>query len=147
MREVDDIGRIVIEFNEQDSDAVEKIVCAVNCHPAFEKLWLSNEEILSLSELEIHLGRRKVYRCDKEIELKAKEFDLLCLLVVNKGYVLTYTQIYEKLWGQDSLGNENNSVGCHVRSLRRKLYKEYPDAPFVIRCLRSIGYCFETNLR
>ena len=88
MREVDDIGRIVIEFNEQDSDAVEKIVCAVNRHPAFEELWLSN----------------------------------------------------------DSLGNENNSVGCHVRSLRRKLYKEYPNTPFIIRCFRSIGYCLETKL-
>ena len=146
MREVDDIGRIVIEFNEQDSDAVEKIVCAVNRHPAFEELWLSNDEVLCLSEFEIYPGRRKVYCYGKEIELKAKEFDLLCLLVVNKGYVLTYTQIYEKLWGQDSLGNENNSVGCHVRSLRRKLYKEYPNTPFIIRCFRSIGYCLETKL-
>lgn len=118
-------------------------MCAVNCHPAFEKLWLSNEEILSLSELEIHLGRRKVYRCDKEIDLKAKEFDLLCLLVMNMGYVLTYGQIYEKIWGEDSIGDENNSVGCHIRSLRRKLFKEYPNAPFAIRCHRNIGYCLE----
>lgn len=67
-------------------------------------------EILCLSELKIQPGRRKAYCYGNEFELKAKEFDVLCLLAVNKGYVLTYTQIYEKLWGQDSLGNENNSV-------------------------------------
>lgn len=114
-------------------------------HSAFERLWLSNEEILLLSELKIYPGRRKVYCGSEEIDLMSKEFDLLCLLVVNKGYVLTYAQIYEKIWGEDSLGDENNSVGCHVRSLRRKLCRRYPDAPFTIRCLRNIGYCLETT--
>lgn len=70
----------------------------MNCCPDFEKLQLSKDEVLSLSEMEIHPGRRKVFCNGKEIELKTKEFDILCFLVVNKGYVLTYTQIYEKLW-------------------------------------------------
>lgn len=39
------------------------------------------------------------------------------------------------------------SVGCHIRSLRRKLSKGYPDAPFTIRCYRNIGYCLETDLK
>lgn len=101
--------------------------------------------MLTLAELEIYPGRRKVYRNNAEIELAAKEFDLLCLLAVNRGYVLTYTQIYEKIWNMDSVGDVNNSVGCHVRSLRRKLQKEYPDAPFTIQCLRDIGYRLEMN--
>lgn len=117
----------------------------VECYPVFDKLWISNDEVLSLAELEIFPGRRKVCRDDKEIELMAKEFDLLCLFVVNKGYVLTYAQIYEKIWGEDSIGDINNSVGCHVRSLRRKLQKEYPNAPFTIQCLRDIGYRLELD--
>lgn len=122
-------------------------MCAVGYSPAPSKLWIGSDETLSLSELEIYTGRRKVYIDGVELELMAKEFDLLCLLVINKGYVLTYGQIYEKIWGEDSIGDESNSVGCHIRSLRRKLSREYPDAPFTIRCHRNIGYCLETDLK
>lgn len=144
MKEVTAIGSIIAEFNEQDTKcAVDRKVFEMECYPAFEKLWISNDEVFILAELEIYPGRRKVYRNDDEIALSAKEFDLLCLLVVNKEYVLTYTQIYEKIWGEDSVGDINNSVGCHIRSLRRKLLREYPDAPFTIQCLRDIGYRLE----
>ncbi len=115
----DPIGRITIEFNEQDKESVDKI----------------------------YTGRRKVYVGGAELELMAKEFDILCLLVINKGYVLTYGQIYEKIWREESIGDESNSVGCHIRRLRRKLSKGYPDAPFTIRCYRNIGYCLETDLK
>lgn len=117
-KEVETIGSIIAEFNGQDARyAVDKKVFEKECYPAFEKLWISNDEMLSLAELEIYTGRRKVCRNDEKIELMVKEFDLLCLFVVNKGYVLTYTQIYEKIWDEDSIGDINNSVGCHVRSL------------------------------
>ncbi len=136
-------GRITIEFNEQDKEFVDRLMCAVEHSPASKKLWLGSDEMLSLSEFEIYPRRRKVYRDGVELDLMAKEFDLLCLLVVNMGYVLTYGQIYEKIWGEDSIGDESNSVGCHIRSLRRKLFKECPNAPFTIRCHRNIGYCLE----
>lgn len=143
----DTIGRITIEFNEQDKEFVDRLMCAVGHSPAPSKLWIGNDEMLSLSELEIYTGRRKVYIDGAELDLMAKEFDLLCLLVINKGYVLTYSQIYEKIWGEDSIGDESNSVGCHIWSLRRKLSMGYPNAPFTIRCHRNIGYCLETDLK
>lgn len=116
---------------------------AVEHSPVPNELWLGSDEMLSLSEFEIYPRRRIVYHDGAELDLMAKEFDLLCLLVMNMGYVLTYGQIYEKIWGEYSIGDENNSVGCHIRSLRRKLFKEYPNAPFAIRCHRNIGYCLE----
>ena len=63
----------------------------------------------------------------------------------NKGRVLTYDQIYSKVWGEDSYGDESNAIGCHIRNLREKLYEAEPDAPFTIRCVREVGYCFEIN--
>lgn len=142
------IGSIIAEFNDQDIKCtIDRKIFEMECYPAFTRMWISNDELLSLAELEIFPGRRKVYRNDEEIELTAKEFDLLCLFVVNKGYGLTYAQIYEKIWGEDSFGDINNSVGCHVRSLRRKLQREYPGAPFIIQCLRDIGYCLEIDLK
>ena len=49
-----------------------------------------------------------------------KEYKILCFLVANRNRVLTYEQIYQRVWGEDAIGNESNAVGCHVRNLRKK---------------------------
>ena len=114
-------------------------------HPEFELLWLKHESVLSLPGLEIDPAHRKVY-CDKlEISLTAKEYDLLCLFVANKGCVLTYDQIYRKVWGEEVFGNTNNAIACHVHNLREKIGRLLPEGSFVIRCVREVGYCFETD--
>lgn len=114
-------------------------------HPAFNKLKLNDETVLSLPGLEIYPQSRKIYRDRREIHLTAKEYDLLSLLVANKGRVLTYEQIYSKVWGDDAFGNESKSIGYHICNLREKLFEASPDAPFTIRCVRDVGYCFELN--
>ncbi len=101
--------------------------------------------MLSLPGLEIDQAHRRVYCDDKEICLTAKEYDLLCLLVVNKGRVLTYDQIYQKIWKEEAFGNANNAIACHVHNLREKVGKLLPEGSFVIRCVREVGYCFEVN--
>ena len=101
--------------------------------------------MLSIPGLEIFPDRRKIYRDRREIDLTTKEYDLLYLLAINKGHVLTYAQIYQDVWGEEALGNENNAVKCHIRNLRHKLYAAVPDAPFAIRYIREVGYCLEVN--
>ena len=114
-------------------------------HPEFELLWLKHEPVLSLPGLEIDLAHRKVY-CDKlEINLTVKEYDLLCLFVANKGCVLTYDQVYRKVWEEEAFGNANNAIACHVHNLREKIGRLLPEGSFVIRCVREVGYCFETD--
>lgn len=138
---------MVLEFKDCDFAIFDEIMEVVNRHPDIEYLRVKDEQVLSLPGLEIYPGRRKIYRDRREINLTAKEYDLLCLLVANKGQVLTYDQIYRKVWGEDAYGDESNAIGCHVRNLREKLYKAEPDAPFIIRCVREVGYCFEENRR
>jgi len=94
-------------------------MCAVEHSPAPKELWLGSDEMLSLSEFEIYPRRRKVYRGGVELDFMAKEFDLLCLLVVNMGYVLAYGQIYEKIWGEDSIGDESNSVTGNIQKMMK----------------------------
>ena len=91
--------------------------------------------MLSLPGLEIYPSKRKVFRDRQEIQLTAKEYEILLLLAANKGRVLTYSQIYEKVWGDIPSGCESN--------LREKLYQAAPNAPFNIRSVREVGYCFE----
>lgn len=123
----------------------DEIMDVLKQHSDFEHLQIQDETVLSFPGLEIYPRNRKIYRDRREINLTAKEYDLLCLLVTNKGRVLTYNQIYDKVWGGDAFGNESNSIECHIRHLREKLYEAAPDAPFTIRCMRGVGYCFEMN--
>ncbi len=140
----DIIGRIlVVEFKDEESNIFDEIMDTLKRYPNFDHLRLDEETVVSLPGLEIYPDRRKIYRDREEIGLTTKEFEILCMLVANKGRVLTYEQIYQRIWGEDALGNENNAVGCHIRNLREKLYEASPNAPFTIRCIREVGYCFE----
>ena len=140
----DNIGRIVImEFKAQDSTAFDDMLAFVKQHPDFEKLEISYEPTLSLSGLEINLSRRRVINNGQEIELTVKEYDILCLLAANKGRVLTYEQIYDKVWGEISAGNEKDTVGFHIRNLRKKLCDT--NSHFSIDSVREIGYRFNSQ--
>lgn len=134
-----------MEFNDKDSPVFDEIMRTLEKHSTFDKLKLNDEMVLSLPGLEIHLQSRRIYRNRQEIHLTAKEYDLLSLLVTNKGRVLTYEQIYNHVWRTDSLGNESKSIGYHICNLREKLFETSPEAPFTIRCVRDVGYCFELN--
>ena len=132
-----------MELQEQDSKAFEEIVSILQCHPEIEKFELAKEPILSLPGLEIYPSKRKVFRDRQEIQLTTKEYEILLLLVTHKGYVLTYNQIYDKVWGNYPSGSETNTIGFHICNLREKLYEATPNAPFTIRSVREVGYCFE----
>lgn len=140
------IGRVlIIESNEGSHSIIDEIIETLKKHPEFELLWLKHEPVLSLPGLEIDPAHRKVY-CDKlEISLTAKEYDLLRLFVANKGCVLTYDQIYRKVWGEEAFGDANNAIACHVHNLREKIGRLLSEGSFVIRCVREVGYCFETD--
>ena len=138
------MGRIlVIEFDEQDTPVFEQIMRALKQHPAFERMRLNNDTILELPGLKIYPDSRKIFCGNKEVNLTTKEYELLCFFAANKGIVLTYGQIYQKVWGEEGLGSEINTVGCHIRNLRKKLYAASPDSPLTIRCIRKVGYCLE----
>lgn len=142
----DNIGRLLLmEFSEQDTTVFEEVMAVLKRYPDFEKLHLDDEMVLSLPGLEIYPDRRKIYRDRQEIHLTAKEYDLLCLLVYNQGRVLTYEQIYQKVWGEEPFGKESNAIGCHIRNLREKLFQASPNTPINIRCVREVGYCLETE--
>ena len=140
------IGRILVaEFKDQESLVFDAVMEVLKNHPNFEILEPGDETVVSIPGLEIYPERRKIYRDQHEIALTIKEYDLLYLLVTNKGHVITYEQIYQNVWGEKALDNVSNAVRCHIRNLRDKLYVTVPDAPFAIRCIREIGYCLEVK--
>lgn len=132
-------------MTESDSSAFEDILSFLSRHPELKKWKLRDEPILSLPGLEINLARRKITSNGREILLTTKEYDIFCLLVANKNHVLTYEQIYEKVWGDFSSGSERETIGFHIRNLRKKLVDTDQDPTYQIESIRDIGYRFQCN--
>ena len=146
LRGGDNIGRIIIlELTDRDSSAFEDILSFLSRHPDIKKWELRDEPILSLPGLQINLARRKITSNGREISLTAKEYDIFCLLVANKNRVLTYDQIYEKVWGDFSSGSERETIGFHVRNLRKKLFDTAQEPAYQIESIRDVGYRFQYN--
>ena len=146
MKDGGNIGRLLImEYTDDERFIFDEVMEILKKHPEFQKYEMQNESKWTLPGLEIYPNRRKIYCNGKEIYLTAKEYELFCLLVANRGLVLTYQQIYEKVWGDISSGGESTTIGYHICNLRDKLYDAFPDAPYEIRCVREVGYCFEIN--
>lgn len=72
---------------------------------------------------------------DKDVTLTLKEFETLCLLLENRGIVLTRDQLLNKVWGY-SFDGESRTVDVHIRTLRQKLGSEGD----VVKTIRGVGY-------
>jgi len=102
---------------------------------------LANEgEILKSGKISLDLARHEVWKGQQPIALTYKEFELLKLLLVNKGKVLSRDLLLEKIWGFDYDG-ETRTVDVHVRFLRQKL-EDNANLPVYIETVRGIGYRF-----
>ena len=77
------------------------------------------------------------------VSLPLKEFELLELLMLNAGRVLTRGQIIDRVWGSDYFG-DTKTLDVHIKRLRSKIEK-VPSEPTVIVTVRGLGYRFEAN--
>lgn len=92
---------------------------------------------LNHAGLTMDLSTREVTREGRRIELTAREFDLLRLLMEHPRQVLSKVQIMESVWGYDYLGN-SNVVEAYISYLRRKL--DVPGEAGIIETVRGAGY-------
>jgi two-component system response regulator MprA len=92
---------------------------------------------LQFADLELDPTTRQARRGEREIELTAKEYDVLELFMHHPRQVLTRDIIYDRIWGYD-FGGESNIIEVYVRYLRAKL--EAGGEPRLIYTLRGVGY-------
>lgn len=81
---------------------------------------LSELEIIEVRNIIINRDMRQVFVNDKEIELTAKEYELLLLLVSTPNKVFTKDEIFEKVWGFNS-ERDIPTITVHIRKLREKI--------------------------
>ena len=95
---------------------------------------------LSLGELHVYMARRRATRAGQRLELSAKEFQLLTLLIRRQGEVLSRTEIAEQVWDVN-FDHGTNVIDVAVRRLRGKLDKPF-DHP-LLHTVRGMGYVLE----
>jgi len=121
-----------------------ELVARVKAHLSrFERLVGSVErktEEIRIRGIVIDKRSRKVFVNGKEVLLTSKEYDLLLLFVTHPNQVFSKEQIFERIWGMDSLG-DMATVTVHVSKLREKIELD-PTNPQYIQTIWGVGYRF-----
>ena len=92
---------------------------------------------LILGDLRLDTSGRRAFRGDREVQLSKTEFDLLALLVANRGIVLDHSTIYDRIWHYD-FGPDSKNLAVYIGYLRRKTEAE--GEPRVVHTVRGVGY-------
>ena len=94
--------------------------------------------ILEAGHIRLDAGQRSAWRDGVEVELTAKEFDLMELLLRNPGRVYSRENLLNVVWGYEYIG-DYRTVDVHIRRLREKLELD-PASPEYIRTQWGVGY-------
>lgn len=93
-------------------------------------------------DIRINKASRNVYKNDIEIEMTAKEYELLVLLMENKGKALTKEYLFNQIWGSDSF-SEQQTLTVHIKWLRQKIEDDAKN-PKRILTVWGVGYRYES---
>lgn len=93
---------------------------------------------LTVGALRIDPEGCRVTKDGKEIELTAREFEILQYMAQNIGRVISRERLYETVWGEDSCGCDN-TIMVHIRHLREKI-ENNPASPECLITMKGLGY-------
>lgn len=96
---------------------------------------------LICGDIKINRQSRTVYKNDTPMEMTVKEFELLLLLMENKGKTLTKEFLFNRIWGSDSF-SEQQTLTVHIKWLRQKI-EDDPKKPRKIQTVWGVGYQYE----
>ncbi|MBC6937005.1 MAG: response regulator [Chloroflexi bacterium] len=121
----------------------EELMARVNVIFKRRRIPDRTREPLDLGNLYIDFARREVFLNNKPLELTRIEYDLLNVLAVNQGQVLTHKQLLEKVWGPEYQA-ETQYLWVNVSRLRKKL-EPAVDSPRYIHTQPGVGYVFRPS--
>lgn len=99
---------------------------------------------LDFDGLKIDLENRSITTSNGTFDLPPKEFDLLLFCAKNQGKILTKQRIYEEVWGEEYVYDDNNIMAI-ISRLRKKL-ETNPSTPKYIQTIKGIGYRFSKEV-
>lgn len=99
------------------------------------------ERIIEKGDLRLELDGRRLFITDEEVNLTAKEFDLLELLITNPNKVYSRENLLNTVWGYEYPGDVR-TVDVHIRRLREKI-ESNPSEPKYVHTKWGVGYYFQ----
>jgi len=129
-------------FNILEVKARMKAIMRRNVHPAADQP-KSSSAVITDGDLKLDTDNERVFVKQKEINVTAKEFDLLHLLVTNPNRVYSREKLLEVIWGRDYPGDAR-TVDVHIRRLREKI-EENPGDPKYIQTKWGVGYFYRNE--
>ena len=103
----------------------------------------ASSEVISHKGMEINTAAHKVFINGREVQMTAKEYELLVFLASNPNIVFTKGHIFDTIWGDDYYG-DTATVAVHVQKIRKKIEKD-PGNPEFIETLWGTGYRFNSQ--
>ena len=97
-------------------------------------------QTIHIRDISLDITTRQVMKNGTPLQLRYKEFELLSLLMLHAGQVITRAEIFDQVWGTDWLG-DMRTLDVHIRWLREKLEND-PSNPKLIQTVRGVGYRF-----
>lgn len=104
---------------------------------------VQSDVIYKAGGLEINDDLKKVTVDGEEVRLTPIEYNILLLLIKNKGKVYSINQIYENIWNEEAIGADN-TVAVHIRHIREKI-EINPKEPRYLKVVWGVGYKIEEN--
>lgn len=101
-------------------------------------------EHIEIGDLKLNAISCLLYKSGKLIECTSFEYKILHMLMKNPGRVYSKAQIYENIWGEDYLGDEN-IIMVYISRIRDKI-ENNPRKPLYLKTIRGLGYRFEKNV-
>ena len=95
-------------------------------------------QTIEIGALTIDTDGCRALKDGRDLELTAREFEILQYLAENKGRVISRERLYEAVWNEDSFGCDN-TVMVHIRHLREKMEND-PTAPMYLITMKGLGY-------
>jgi len=105
---------------------------------------ITKRELLTAGDLCVDVGSRRVFRGEREVELVPKEFELLVLLMRNRGQALSRAMLLQYVWGDD-FKRDPRTVDVHISWLRSKIEPDTAQ-PRYIETVRRHGYRFSDGM-
>lgn len=101
------------------------------------------DDTLEAQDIKIDVSAHRAFQNGRELQLTAKEFDLLRILIKEAGNVVPRQVIMQEVWGSDPAGS-TKTLDMHISWLRRKLGDDAA-YPYYISTVRGMGFRFETE--
>ncbi|WP_297519694.1 response regulator transcription factor [uncultured Clostridium sp.] len=120
--------------------SVRELVARVKAQLRRSSSVKTESNLVKFGDVAVNLQTREVRKNENIVDLTLKEFEILKILIKNKGSIITREVLLDRIWGYEYIG-ETRTVDVHIRHLRQKIEMDDKN-PMFIQTIRGVGYKF-----